>query len=108
MGHRIVINTRYGGFGLSREASEMLNKLKDDEVVNPDYGYINENLVPRHDKDLIKVVETLGNKANGDYASLVIINLRGNIYRITEYDGLESYYEPDSLDWITIGEEDEN
>ena len=57
---------------------------------------------PRHDKDLVAIVEELGEEASGNCADLVVIEIPGNIYRISDYDGYESIETPDSLDWITI------
>jgi len=101
---KIAINTAYGGFGLSPEASEMLNELKnikegDKDYVNPEYGYIN---IPRYDKDLIKVIETLGEKAYGDMSEISIYEVEGPLFRVEEYDGYESLVTPDSQQWDTI------
>lgn len=57
---------------------------------------------PRHDKDLVAVVEELGEEASGDCANLVVAEIPGNIYRIDEYDGYESIETPNSVEWITI------
>ena len=57
---------------------------------------------PRHDKDLVEVVEELGTEANGDCAKLCVAEILGNIYRISEYDGWEWVETPESVDWITI------
>jgi len=48
----------------------------------------------RTNKELIKVVEELGSDANGDYASLKIVEIPdGTDYEIDEYDGMESIHE---------------
>lgn len=52
---------------------------------------IREGWDSRHDPDLIKVVETLGDKASGHYAKLEIVEIDDNEkYIIDEYDGFES------------------
>ena len=56
----------------------------------------------RHDPILVQVVEELGDKANGRYADLKIVEVPGNKYRVCEYDGQEWVETPESLDWITI------
>jgi len=44
----------------------------------------------RHDKDLIKVIETLGSEANGRYARLKIIEIPKEVdYQIEDFDGRE-------------------
>ena len=56
--------------------------------------------IPRDDPDLVAVVEELGEKASGRCASLMIENLApGTLYRITEYDGIESVETMESVDW---------
>ena len=55
--------------------------------------------VDRHDPILVRVVEELGDKADGMYAELDIAEVSGP-YRIDEYDGFESVETPDSYDWI--------
>lgn len=56
----------------------------------------------RHHKDLIAVVEALGNDANGPCATLEIHKIDGNQYRIDEYDGAEEVITPSCEDWIII------
>lgn len=60
---------------------------------------------PRHDKNLVRLVEELGDKANGDFAQLKVIEIDGNRYNINEYDGLESICLPEHMHWIVIPEE---
>jgi hypothetical protein len=52
----------------------------------------------RTDEDLVSVVESLGEKANGKYADLQIAVVE-NKYRIIEYDGAESVETPDDIEW---------
>lgn len=57
----------------------------------------------RHHKDLVAVVEALGNDVNGRNAKLAIANIYGNQYRIDQYDVAESVITPeDNEHWITI------
>ena len=90
---KIVINACYGGFGLSPKASELLNKKKnlkkgDKGYTDPEHGSLYH--IPRHDKHLVQVVEELGEKANAQFADLVIVEAEGYQYRVEEYDGNES------------------
>ena len=63
-----------------------------------------EDGYPRHDPELVKTVEDLGNAANGSYARLRVKELKGNRYIIREYDGSENVVEPDDIKWITVEE----
>ena len=57
----------------------------------------------RHHKDLVAVVEALGDEANGEDAYLGIAKIYGNQYRIDKYDGAEDVITPeDNEHWIVI------
>lgn len=100
--YKVVYNTCYGGFGLSKEACEYLNE-KYNMGINVQYGYLPDD-VERHDSRVIEVVELMKDKADGFCAKLKIIKIDAPMYRIDDYDGLESVETPDSYDWIIIGE----
>lgn len=109
---KVVYNNCYGGFSLSHEASLRLAELKGikvypQELLRGAYIYWLEPLAPnehrctgpafdvgnllRHDKDLVRVVEEMGEKANGPCAKLAIETMnKGTLYRIDEYDGNET------------------
>lgn len=54
----------------------------------------------RSDPILIQVIEELGDKANGSCADIAIAELpTGTLYRIDEYDGIESIETSDSVQW---------
>lgn len=83
---KIVVNKCFGGYSLSKEAYEFLG-LEWDE-----FGYKFEN--DRTNKDLIRCVEALGDKANGRFADLEIVEVPENIdFYIDEYDGIETVHE---------------
>ena len=100
----IVYNDCYGGFSLSPEGQKMYLELKGLTPIRKnskypwDQGYyalgqedFYDGDVPRNDQDLVKVVEALGDKANGDCARLRVYYVpKGTLYRIREYDGFES------------------
>ena len=92
---KVVYNACYGGFGLSDEAVARLEELGstiDDTYLPWEF--------PRHDPLLVQVVEELGDKAN-TWASKLRIEEVSGPYRIEEYDGLETVYEPGDYNWIT-------
>lgn len=119
--NKVVINQRYGGFSLSLKAARMLfaqlpqehpgrDKLAASIEFAESYElrsllasvHISSNL-PRHDENLIRVVEDLGDEANGSYAKLVIVEIPGNKYRVDEYDGWESIdYPENDGQWVVI------
>lgn len=107
---KVVINRCYGGFGLSDEAIELYGKLKGfnlvkkqndhpyteyylDGIEDDDHYFSHHNLYPkemRTDKELVAVVELLGEKANGEYAELKVVEIPDYIeWLLEEYDGIE-------------------
>ena len=61
---------------------------------------LNARDIERNDPILVQVVEELGENANGSFADLQITKVeKGSLYRISEYDGLESVMTVDSYDW---------
>lgn len=120
--NKVVYNSNYGGFSLSLKAVEWLeqnckdsklrdfiksmrrdkcnSKLKDEFICYYVSDWFEDM---RHHKDLVAVVEALGNDANGRDAKLAIANVYGNQYRIDQYDGAESVVTPeDNGRWIVI------
>lgn len=112
---KVVINTEYGGFGLSDIAVERYGELKglglhkvyvkDSELfhwqtANGDV-FIPGLITDRQDPALIQVVEELGIDAvSSPYSRLEVVEIaEGTAYRIGEYDGLEWIEERDKLDW---------
>lgn len=82
---KIVINVRFGGFGLSKRAYEELGMQWDG------YGYKYDGKDKRSDPDLVRIVEKLGDEANGAHAKLVVVEIPDDVqdWRIDEYDGWE-------------------
>ena len=91
---KIAINTCHGCFGLSDLAKERYLELAGSEPKS-------WTDIDRNDKALVKVVEELGDLANGPYAKLEIIDVETGIwYRINEYDGNEEvWYRFYDKDW---------
>lgn len=53
-------------------------------------SYFSERDIDRTDKNLIKVIEKLGKRANGSCANLKIVEIPDDIkWKIEEYDGIE-------------------
>ena len=78
MSKKIVINKCFGGFGLSDKAWELLHYTG---------AYID---IPRDSPSLVKVVEELGPKANGECSTLKVVEIPEDIeWEIQVYDGLE-------------------
>jgi hypothetical protein len=126
---KIVINTCYGGFGLSEDGMRLYAqkkglpfyvwrkpKYKSDmfkqyftadpsvmATIDDDFWRkhsLYDHDIERTDPALVEVVEELGNKANGMYAKLNIVELpSGTLYRITDYDGYEHIETNDDMDW---------
>ena len=106
-GYKVVLNSCYGGFGLSKEAIQMLidkHGLDIDSeygyVDNEDFGIVDES----HDayrmyKRLISVVQKLGvDASSGDHADLRIVKVPDEVvevhgWHIDDYDGCESVHQ---------------
>ena len=103
---KIVINKCYGGFGLSEEAVLLYAKKKGLNLVvqrykdlklnhyylneKKDGNYFSEGDIQRNDPTLIEVVEELGEKADGTYSELKIVEIPDDVeWIIEEYDGKE-------------------
>lgn len=105
---KVVINTCFGGFGLSDLAFEKLLQRKGiefekkEEACMSHYyrkGHMNDNdyylseydfYDNRSEADLIAVVEELGQLANNNYSSLKVIDIPDDIeWQVEEYDGRE-------------------
>lgn len=57
-------------------------------------SFFSERDIERNDPCLVEVVEKLGEKANGRFAKLVVVEIPDGIeWEITEYDGWESIEE---------------
>jgi len=81
----IVINTCYGGFGLSEKAISEYMTLAG--LTERDFHH---REIPRDDPYLVKVVRELGMAANGAHANLKIVEIPGNVsWHVEEYDGNE-------------------
>jgi len=82
---RIVINTCYGGFGLSERAELRYKQLA--VITDGDWSYYD---IDRDDPYLVQVVRELGMNANGSHSNLKIVEVPAGVeWHITEYDGNE-------------------
>jgi len=85
---KVVINTCFGGFGLSEKALDRYNELAGTDLSEDIYG------IKRNDPLLVQVVEELDEYANGFAAELKIVDVPDDVkWYIHEYDGLEAVYE---------------
>lgn len=102
---KVVYNNCFGGFGLSESACLLLAKRQEFDTTgwfhSESHLYNNDVVgrypmsIERHNIDLIHVVETLGDKASGEYAQLSIIEIPDNAhYDIVEFKGKESVLPP--------------
>jgi hypothetical protein len=104
---RIVINSRYGGFSLSRVGELLYLELagiaytsepqKDrdtqirlgDKIIANGVEFSNRSIA-RNDPALVTTVRRLGSKANGEYAKLKVVEIPADVdWYIEEYDGKE-------------------
>lgn len=96
--NKVVINNCYGGFGLSPAAIARLVEVGiEASEFSPG--------VARHDPRLVRVVEEMGEAADGPYARLIIEEVDEDRYFISEYDGMESVVTPSMMRWTKFGGE---
>lgn len=85
---RVVINSCYGGFGLSDEAEDLYRRYsKQDDI---DHVYFKD--ASRADPTLIRVIEEIGcDAASKSHSKLKIITVPDDVefWKIMEYDGME-------------------
>jgi hypothetical protein len=112
---KIVINSCFGGFGLSLVGIERYAEYKGIKLVSEKNGpftqyysehsngkrdYFNDSDIERDDPALIRVVEDLGKRAQTAYSDLQIRSLKkGTLYRIDDYDGREHIETVETIDW---------
>ena len=113
--NKVVYNNCFGGFSLSVKAVKWLAENGHGKIKEIAQKYLENDIdryarygcylsgIDRHDPDLVRCVETLGSKASGgELSHLDIAELKGNRYRISEYDGAEDVIEPEDEEYITI------
>lgn len=83
---------------MRNEPSEAIDYLSYNDIY--DRYTLSSYEMERDDPILVEVVERLGKAANGSCARLYIEELpKGTLYRISEYDGIESLETRDNVDW---------
>lgn len=86
MEREIVINTQYGGFGLSHTAICAYN----DRAQAAGVPSFNECTLCRDDPILVQVVRDLGRAAGDAYSVLKIVRIPADVkWTIKDYDGME-------------------
>ena len=104
----IVINSCYGGYGLSLlalktylEYQGLTYEVRRDDKYDEEFIYLLESDSPfmyedikRDDPNLIKVIKELGEESFGDFAHLKIVKVPSRLqYKIIDYDGYETVTE---------------
>ena len=94
---KVVINTCYGGFGVSREALHRLRELGEETALKENYMRFHESYcdeIPRDSSLLIQVIGELCDAANGSLARLTVVDIPDGIeWEIEDYDGWEKVVE---------------
>ena len=86
---RIVVGRPY--FALSEEALAWLGRRKQREVT--------EEEIARHDPDLIECIETLGDEAEDDFATLRVVIIYDEYYSIQEGEWGEEIETKSAIKW---------
>jgi hypothetical protein len=80
---RIEVKEGRDFYKMSMDERVAYNKAHDEQTVY-------ERDIKRHDPALVQTVEEMGDKANGTYAELTVIEIPDDVnYVIEEYDGME-------------------
>lgn len=83
---KVVINTQYGGFGLSEEAFNEY-KVRRKDITDENFWYWD---IPRDCPVLVAMVEEYGSDIDGSYADLKVVEIPDGVnWYIEEYDGIE-------------------
>ena len=107
---KVVVNACFGGFGLSHEAVmryaelAMINIIRVEGEIKSIYHYYKDVVsddtyfsiddIERDDHILVKVVEEMGEEADGDMAELRIADIPDDVlWYIDDYDGVETVRE---------------
>ena len=112
--HKVAINSRYGGFGVSIAVLEWmaqrghlvaLETIEEFRAEYPDWRSSFNDWdcygVDRHDPYLIAAIEALGDRASDGFSLIRIVPIKGTKYIIREYDGMESVVEPEDIQWVS-------
>jgi len=99
---KVVINTMFGGFGLSDEAMLELERKGVVELIRSDDKFmplmldilVEDTIKFRSHPELIRIVEEMGEDSFGPFAQLDVIDVPDDIeVYIDSYDGMESIRE---------------
>jgi hypothetical protein len=81
----VVINTDFGGFGLSDQAMDLFKKRSG--ITDGDFY---DHDIARDDPVLVQIVRELGAEADSKFANLKIVEIPAYVeWEIGEYDGRE-------------------
>lgn len=82
---KVVINRCFGGFGLSDEAQTLYKERKG--ITDPDWW---DKEIPRDCPVLVRIVEGMGEEADGKFAALKVVEIPDDAdWYVEEYDGSE-------------------
>lgn len=84
---KLVINRCFGGFSLSDQAWAEWCRRKG---WNSDDENLHDRMIERDCPILVEIVEEMGERANGDFADLKIVEIPADVFwELGEYDGQE-------------------
>ena len=82
---KVVVNSCFGGFGITDAALDEYKSRKD--ITDPDFWYYD---IPRNCPVLVSIVEEQGVAINTSYSDLRIVEIPDDVdWYIEEYDGRE-------------------
>ena len=107
--NKIVINICHGGFSVSPEARKWMEERMSlcperlwDHPEESDFEFSMVSDLPRFHPVLVAAVEKFGPKANGVCATLKVVEIPGNRFKIHESAGAERVTTPETTTWDII------
>jgi hypothetical protein len=102
---KVVYSDDFGSFG-GNVPYEIFTRYNELAGTSYKSGWDIEDKVVRHDKHLVQSVEEYLKSCDAPRNSSIKIHLiKGNRYRIDEYDGMETVMEPHEYNWVEVEDE---
>ena len=113
--YKVAFNACYGGFSLGENVLRRYAEAKNIDLTGSVYScgsfetkspyrrILCSRSIPRHDPELIRIIEQEQDKGDDESLDCIgICTISTPVYRIDSHDGLESVELPEGDDWVVI------